>query len=190
MKAIVKKFIGVSIFLLSLNANAGLIYLEELTKTNTSISVSLMGSGFNEGLAAGSFYASWDTNLLEYASTTFNESLYDFVNYVGYLDQSSGYLDDGMFSAFSGVEPAITSGNFEIATFTFNILVEGISFIDVAQGWDLIGPQPYYDPSFNEIIDVNFLGTNVDTSVSVPEPSTFAIFVLGVLGLLFRKLLT
>jgi hypothetical protein len=190
MKAIIKKFIGVSIFLLSLNANAGLIYLEESAKTSDSISVNLMGSGFNEGLATGSFFASWDSSLLEYASITFNESLYDFVNYVNYIDQASGYLDDGLFSALSGVDAAITTGDFEIATFTFTILAEGESFINVTQGSDSLGLQPYYDPSFTEIINLTFTGTMVDTNVSVPEPSTFVVLALGMFCLLSRQLLT
>jgi hypothetical protein len=187
MKSVLTKLIGVSILLLSLNTNAGVIYLEESGKVDDVLTINLMGTGFNDGLAAGSFYTAWDSSLLEFAGITFNESLYDFVNSVGYLDQASGYLDDGIFSALNGVDSSITSGVFEIATLTFTMLAEGISWIDVAQGWDVNGSQPYYDPSFNVITDVTFDGVFVQTSMSIPEPSTFAIFALGLIGLASRK---
>ena len=181
------KFIGASIFLLALNANAGIIYLEESTIVGNEITINLKGAEFNDGLATGSFFASWDASKLTYLNINFNESLYDFVNYVGYVDLASGFLDDGIFSAQTGVDSVITSGEFLIATLTFEILAKGISQLDVAQGWDIFGPQPYYDPTFTEITDVTYKGTSVDTNVSVPEPSTLAIFALAMLGLASRK---
>lgn len=188
MKNTLIKFVGISICLLTLNANAGLIYLEESEKTNDFITVNLMGSDFSQGLDTGSFYASWDSSVLEYVDISFNETLYDLVNYVGYVDQSSGYLDDALFSSW-GTNPLITSTDFTIATITFGILATGTSFIDIAQGWDLGGPSPYYNAEFNEIDvsnNVAFSGINVD----VPEPSTLAIFSLGMFGLMSRRLLT
>jgi len=189
MKNTLIKFIGISICLLTLNANAGLIYLEESEKTNDSITVNLMGSGFDQGLDIGSFYASWDSSLLEYLDISFNETLYDLVNYVGYVDQSSGYLDDALFSSWR-IDPEITAKDFTIASITFGILASGTSYIDVAQGWDLDGPSPYYNAEFDEIDvsnNVDFNGINVD--VNVPEPSTLAIFALGMFGLMSRRLL-
>ena len=171
--------IGPLILLLSINANAGLIYLEESGRVGNEVSVSLKGSGFNEGLAAGSFYASWDSSLFEFIGISFNETLYDFVNYVNYVDQSSGYLDDGLFSALVGVDPVITAGEFEIATLTFGIIAEGFSRIDVAQGWGFNGTQPYYDPNFNEITDISYGGTNI----SVPEPASILLFLGALFGL-------
>jgi len=188
MSKLLTKMAGLSMVLLSLNASAGQIFLEESTRTDSTITVALKGSDFDDGLAAGSFYADWDSSLLEYSSISFNESLYDFVNYVGYLDQGSGFLDDGMFSALTGVDASITSGEFDIAKLTFNILGNGTSDINVSQGWDLFGPQPFYDTSFNEITDVTFSGTSVDVSVGVPEPSSLAILALGIMGLTSRKL--
>ncbi|NQZ23738.1 MAG: PEP-CTERM sorting domain-containing protein [Colwellia sp.] len=189
MKNTLIKFVGISICLLTLNANAGLIYLEESEKTNDFITVNLMGSDFTQGLDIGSFFASWDNSVLEYVDISFNETLYDLVNYVGYVDQSSGYLDDALFSSW-GINPLITSTDFTIATITFAILATGTSYIDIAQGWDLGGPSPYYNADYNEIEvsnDVAFNGINVD--VSVPEPSTLAIFALGMFGLMSRRLI-
>lgn len=190
MKKTFIKYIATSIFILSFNASAGIIYLEESGRTGNSITVDLKGSAFFEGLATGSFFAAWDSSILEYVDISFNESLYDFVNYVGYIDLASGYLDDGIFSALMGVDPVITSGEFRIATLTFDILAEGVSDVFVAQGWDLNGPQPYYDIIGNGITDITYIGTSVDTNVSVPEPSTLAIFALGVIGLTSRRLKT
>ena len=187
MKNIFIKCISISIVLLSLTANAGKIYLEESGKVGNQITIDLKGSEFYEGLAVGSFYADWDSSILEYTGISFNESLYDFVNYVGYVDLASGFLDDGMFSALFGVDPIITSGEFHIATLTFDILAEGISSVNVAQGWDLFGPQPYFDPMGTEITNVTYIGNIVDTSVNIPEPSTLAIFALGMMGLASRR---
>ena len=65
MNKILINFFGISIFLISLNATASFIYLDEVEVTDMSITVNIKGSEFYEGLAVGSFFASWDSNQLD-----------------------------------------------------------------------------------------------------------------------------
>jgi len=183
MNNILKRLIYTGVLLLSVNVNAGLIYFAESARTSEQVMVNLTGSGFDNGLTSGSFFASWDTDLLDYAGIDFNTALFDLDNEIGHLDTVSGYLDEGVFSALTGVGAGVTSGEFVIATITFDIVANGLSTINVAQGWDLFGPLSYTDAAGNQLTDVSFQGS----FVKVAEPWMLGLFVVGLAGLLIRQ---
>ena len=183
-------------FLLASSANAVIIDFEEIDNTggNAFSGSSLDTQGFNLSNSAGSAYAilHWGlgdsfnadvdgvtyshnyggstSTLTQLGGGAFDLNSIDFGNVYNNRPYAQEFEVNGFYEAGGGISTTLTSDEFAgLETFTFNW--EGLSSV-----------------TWTEISGTWLQLDNIVLNASVPEPSTLALFGLGLLGLsLSRK---
>ena len=169
-----KKIIMIWALLVGFNANAGMINIE-LSKSHVtlgeSIEVQLVTSAFDNFDAFG-FKLLFDTSVLHFDSATLTSDLSASLTPFGvfHAAQRSNWVE---FS-FNDFLP-VSSGDFLLASFDLVAIGEGstdISFTDVV----------FFEP-FPSASTLN-INSDATATVSVPEPSTFVLFLLAAIVIL------
>ena len=137
-----------------------------------SISLDLQGTDFTDAVDAGGFTFSWDPGVLSYTGTAVANPPWDTA-IVSDANAALGFVD----FVFLGQSSGFSSGTFDIATLSFNVVggtgdFTDITFADAFGGWAGGG--------------VNFPVTYVDGQVfvtAVPVPAAVWLMMSGLVGL-------
>jgi hypothetical protein len=180
MKRYITTLLGLLLVTTSVQANT--IQLTNLTPADPygvgdNFFVDIVGTDFTSALDGGGLDVSFDATVINYVGISF-DPMWNLLTGVGSVDNTSstGLVDDIEFNQLAF--PPATLADFTIATLEFTTIDVGSSFISLA-----LGSNPFaYDAA---IVPVT-LGDdiNVDVTAVVPEPSTWMLMLLALLGVL------
>jgi predicted anti-sigma-YlaC factor YlaD len=163
---------------LAATLSIGTVQAQSLVLTPSSKDVSLgdtftlqvAGKDFATQLVGGGFNLSFTAGLLELSSVAIDAG-WELSPQGGLIDNASGTLTGAAFTTF--VAPK--AGDFSAATLTFKAIGPGIATIALAASSTF----PFTDIDVNAITP--HFGSATITSSSVPEPSSVALALAGVL---------
>ncbi len=139
-----------------------------------SFAVQVRGSGFIDNVVGGGFNLSFDPGVLSLTSVSVNTVVWEFISSNGRIDNTLGRLHDVFFNSFRAVLP---TGDFSIATRQFSARAIGNSLVQLSES-----PSFPFSDDLGNVIGVTFQGPNVAVG-AVPEPTSLALWALGLLGI-------
>lgn len=180
-----KKVLTVLTLLIGFQANAGLITIatnQDSVNVGDSVTVSLTGSDFDV-FDMFNFDFLFDTTIYDFAESSLSSDLPlldEFFDAEGL--RATSFADSGVFFDFYQWDEVFTDGDeFVLASFDLTAIGSGDNTFSFAESYfssDVTG---------NFFVDTSAQLNSQVQSVSVPEPTTFAIFTLGLMGLAIRR---
>ncbi|NTS78614.1 hypothetical protein HR060_17360 [Catenovulum sp. SM1970] len=186
MKIIKTLLCTLSLCLCSIQANAGVLFVDNIQQQGNQLTFDINGSGFTDGLSAGAFFAGWDNAILNFTHIDFNDALFD-INGIGLDESALGFIDETLFAA--ALAPGANTNTFNIASLSFDILATGDSVLFVDQGFDLFGPAPFFDGNGGQI-DMNalsFVSPGLISVTKVNTPTHLSLMLIAIFALALRQ---
>lgn len=145
-----------------------------------TFSLVLKGEAFSGGLDGGSVDLSFDSTILQADSVVVNATLWSFINQPGTIDNSAGKIE---FTDFSQFGANLSSGSFDIATFTFVAVGSGSSAINLS-----VNNQDPFGSAGNVITpDFSNALINVSGISNVPLPASAWLMFSAMAGFITLK---
>jgi|TARA_R110001592_G_scaffold141605_2_gene363362 hypothetical protein len=179
-----KKLLIVATLILSAtfggNANAGLITLsadQSDVLVGEMMEITLNATGFDE-FDAFSLNVDFDTSVFSFLPTTFTSELSPFA-------MLWSQVGSGVAIGFVDFIPS--SGDFILGKFTLQAIKAGTADFSVVVN-EFTLSDPFDILAVATPVNADVLGPVSASVTDVPEPSTLAIFALGLMGLMTRSL--
>jgi hypothetical protein len=181
-----KKFLAVLTLLIGFQANAGLITInsdQDVSQIGDTVNITLIGSGM-EAFDYFDLNFNFDASIYSFLPSSLSSDL-DLLDeaYPGEGLTATSRTGRGIFFNFYQWDEYIYAGqNSVLASFQLRAIAAGANVFNFGKS--------YFEGANGEVavrLD-SVLNTQVtSTSTSVPESSTFALFALGMMGLLTRR---
>ena len=142
-----------------------------------SLTVDLVGSDFTAGPDGAAFSLTWNPSVLDYVSTSIANPPWD-TSSVSDANAASGIID----FVFLIKSVGNAGSNFDIASFTFNVLGNPGATTPLALSNPAISDTGFTLPG-GTLIDVNYVNSQVQV-VPVPVPAAAWLFGTGLMGLM------
>ncbi len=140
---------------------------------NDIFTVNIIGTGFTSNVDGGGLNFSYDSNILNVISISIDETVWDFGNNTGTIDNNTGIVDGVMVNTFKNV-----IGSFDVATIQFQAIGLGTSSLNLTEY--ILNPWASGGSKINPVM----ADSSLSVVQSVPVPAAVWLFGSGALGLI------